>query len=138
MLYSTTWHLQLFKAYALFKLCKELLQTLVSCFIPNFISLSTTGLNFLSRISTFLHHLMKRRVIGPVLPTTKVTISPGASSVRILTRSSFVLAFKVPSALQQTSVLHHLQGRGPHFLFPFLILNNLKILILCHLIPLMN
>ena len=33
------------------------------------------------------------------------------------------------------SVLHHLQGRGPHFLFPFLILNNLKFL--CHLIPLM-
>ena len=31
------------------------------------------------------------------------------------------------SELQQTSVLHHLQGRGPHFLFPFLILNNLKI-----------
>ena len=38
---------------------------------------------------------------------------------------------EVPSELQQTSVLHHLQGRGPHFLFPFLILNNLKIL--CHL-----
>ena len=33
-------------------------------------------------------------------------------------------------------VLHHLQGRGPHFLFPFLILNNLQIL--CHLIPLMH
>ena len=48
---------------------------------------------------------------------------------RILTedlkRSSFVLAFEVLSQLQQTSVLHHLQGRGPHFLFPFLILNNL-------------
>ena len=40
------------------------------------------------------------------------------------------------SELQQTSILHHLQGRGPHFLFPFLILNNLQIL--CHLIPLMN
>ena len=40
------------------------------------------------------------------------------------------------SELQQTSVLHHLQGRGPHFLFPFLILNNLQIL--CHLIPLMH
>ena len=46
------------------------------------------------------------------------------------------LAFEVPSELQQTSVLHHLQGRGPHFLFPFLILNNLQIL--CHLTPLMN
>ena len=40
------------------------------------------------------------------------------------------------SKLQQTSILHHLQGRGPHFLFPFLVLNNLQIL--CHLIPLMN
>ena len=77
-------------------------------------------LNFLSLISTFLHHLMKRRVIGSVLPTTQET----------------VLAFKVPSELQQTSALHHLQGRGPHFLFPSLILNNLKIL--CQLIPLMN
>ena len=68
--------------------------------------------------------------------TTKVTISPGGSSLRILKRSSFILAFKVSSELQQTSVLHHLQGRGPHFLFPFLILNNLQLL--CHLIPLMN
>ena len=128
VLYSTTWHLQLFKAYALFKLWKELLQTLVSCFISHFMSLSTTGLILLSLISTFLHHLMKRRVIRSVLPTTKVTVSPEGSSVRILKRSSFVLAFKVPSELQQTSILHHLQGRGPHFLFLFLILNNLQIL----------
>ena len=78
----------------------------------------------------------EKKVIGSVLPTTKVTVSPGGSSLRILKRSSFVLAFEVPSELQQTSVLHHLQGRGPHFLFPFLILNNLQIL--CHLIPLMN
>ena len=59
---------------------------------------------------------------------------------RILTedtqKSSFVLEFEVPSELQQTSVLHHLQGRGPHFLFPFLILNNLKIR--CHLTLLMH
>ena len=96
MLYSTTWHHQLFKAYALFKLWKELLQTLVSCFISHFMSLSTTGLILLSLISTFLHHLMKRRVIGSVLPTTKVTVSPGGSSLRILKRSSFVLAFKCP------------------------------------------
>ena len=129
MLYSTTWHLQLFKAYALFKLCKELLQTLVSCFIPHSMSLSTTGLILLSLISTFLHHLMERMVIGSVLPTTQVTVSPGGSSLRILKRSSFVLAFKMPSELQQTSVLHHLQVRGPHFLFPSLILNNLKILL---------
>ena len=115
---------------------KELLQTIVSCFFSHFMSLSTTVLILLSLISAFLHHLMKRRVIGSVLPTTKVTISPGGSSLRILKRSSFVLAFEVPSELQQTSVLHHLQGRGPHFLFPFLILNNLQIL--CHLIPLMN
>ena len=104
---------------------------LVSCFISHFMSLSTTGLILLNLISTFLHHLMKRRVIGSVLPTTKVTVSPGGSSLRILKRSSFILAFKVPS-----EVLHHLEGRGPHFLFPFLILNNLQIL--CHLTPLMN
>ena len=115
---------------------EELLQMLVSCFISHFMSLSTTGLILLSLISTFLHHLMKRRVIGSVLLTTKVTVSPGGSSLRILKRSSFVLAFEVPSELQQTSILHHLQGRGPHFLFPFLILNNLQIL--CHLTPLMN
>ena len=99
-------------------------------------SLSTTGLILLSLISTLFHHLMKRRVIGSVLPTTKVTVSPGGSSLRILKGSSFILVFKVPSELQKTSILHHLQGRGPHFLFPFLILNNLQIL--CHLIPLMN
>ena len=133
---STTWHLQLFKAYALFKLCKELLQMLVSCFISLLMRLSTTGLILLSLISIFLHHLMKRRVIGSVLPTTKVTVSPGGSSLRILKRSSFVLVFKVPSELPQTSILHDLQGRGPHFLFPFLILNNLQIL--CHLTPLMH
>ena len=57
-------------------------------------------------------------VIGSVLPTTKVTVSPGGSSLRIIKRSSFILAFAVPSELQQTSVLHHLQGRGPHFPFP--------------------
>ena len=79
---------------------------------------------------------MKRRVIGSVLPTTKVTVSPGGSSLRILKRSSFVLAFEVLSELQQTSILPHLQGRGPHFLFPFPILNNLQML--CHLNPLMH
>ena len=84
----------------------------------------------------FLHHLMKRKVVGLALLTTKVTLSPGGSSLRILQRSSFVLVSEVPSELQQTSVLHHLQGRGPHFLFPFLIHNNLKIL--CHLTLLMH
>ena len=109
---------------------------LVSCFISHFMSLSTTALILLSLTSTFLHHLMNRRVIGSVLPTTKVTVSPGGSSLRILRRSSFVLVSAVLSELQQNSALHHLQGRGPHFLFPFLIRNHLKIL--CHLIPLMN
>ena len=136
MLYSITWHLQLFKAYAQFKLWKELLQTSVSCFTSHFMSLSTTGLILLSLTSIFLHHLMKRRVIGLALLTTKVIPSPGGSSLRILKRSSFVLVSEVPSELQQTSVLHHLQGRGPHFLFPFLIHNNLKIL--CHLTLLMH
>ena len=77
----------------------------------SFMSLSTTGLNLLSLISIFLHHLMKRRVIGSVLPTTKVTVSPGGSSLRILKRSSFVLAYEVLSEQQQTSILHHLQRR---------------------------
>ena len=116
MLYSTTWHLLLFRAYAQFKLWKELLQMSVSCFISHFMSLSTTGLILLNLISTFPHHLMKRRVIGSVLPTTKVTVSPGGSSLRILKRSSFVLAFAVPSELQQTSILHHLRG-GDHTSF---------------------
>ena len=102
----------------------------------SFMSLSTTGLILLSLISTFLHPLMRRRVIGSVFPTTKVTVSPGGSSLRIFKRSSLVLAFEVPSELQQTSILHHLRGRVPHFLFPFLILQNLQIL--CHLIPLMT
>ena len=79
---------------------------------------------------------MKRKVIGLALPTTKVTVSPRGSSLRILKRSSFALVFDVLSELQQTSDLHHLQGRGPHFLFPFHILNNLQNL--CHLTPLMH
>ena len=127
---------QLFKAYALFKLWKGLLQTLVFSFTSHFMNLSTTGLILLSLTSTFRHHLMKRKVIGLALLTTKVTLSPGGSSLRILKRSSFVLVSEVPSELQQTSVLHHLQGRGPHFLFPFLIHHNLKIP--CHLTLLMH
>ena len=136
VLYSTTWHLLLFKASFLFKICKELPQMSASCSTSHFMSLFTTGLILLNLISSFLHHPMKRKVIGLVLLTTKVTVSPGGSSLRILKRLSFVLAFAVLSELQQTSVLHHLQGRGPHFLFPFLILNNLQIL--CHLTLLMH
>ena len=108
----------------------------VSCPQVHSLSLFTTGLILLNLISTFLHHLMKRKVIESVLPTTKVTVSPGGSSLRILKRSSFVLAFEVLPELQQTSILHHLQGREPHFLFPFLILNNQQIL--CQLTPLMH
>ena len=78
----------------------------------------------------------ERKGIGLALLTTKVTLSLGGSSQRILKRSSSVLVSEVPSELQQTRVLHHLQGRGPHFLFPFLIHNNLKIL--CHLTLLMH
>ena len=93
---SDTWHLLLFKASALFKLCKELLQISVSCSTSHFMSLVTTGLILLNLISTFLHHPMKRKDIGLALLTTKVTVSPGGSSLRILKRSSFVLAFEGP------------------------------------------
>ena len=58
---QSTWHLQLSKEYAQCKLCKELLQTSVSCFTSHFMSLSTTGLILLSLTSTFLHHLMKEK-----------------------------------------------------------------------------
>ena len=40
------------------------LQTIVSCFISHFMSLSTTGLILLNLISTFLHHLMKEGLLG--------------------------------------------------------------------------
>ena len=50
------------------------------------------SLILLNLISTFLHHPMKRKVNGFVLLTTKVTVSPGGSSLRILTRLSFVLS----------------------------------------------
>ena len=79
----------------------------VSCSTSHFMSMFTTGLILLNLISTFLHHPMKRKVIGLVLLTTKATVSPGGSSLRILTRLSFVLAFAVLSELQQTSVLPH-------------------------------
>ena len=117
MLYSTTWHLLLFRASALFKLCKELLQMSDSCSTSHFMSLFTTGLILLNLISIFLHHPMKSKVIGLVLLTAKVTVSPGGSSLRILTRFSFILAFAVLSELQQTSILHHLQGGGDHTSF---------------------
>ena len=108
----------LFRASAQSKLWKELLQTLVSFFTSLFMSLSTTGLTLLSLTSTFLHHPMKRRVIGLALLTTKVTLSPGESLLRTLKRSSFDLVLEVPSEPQQTSVLHHLQG-GDHTSFSY-------------------
>ena len=58
----------------------------------------------------------------------------GNSSLSTPNKSPSPLPHK--PTLQQTSVLHHLQGRGPHFLFPSLILNNLQIL--CHLTLLMH
>ena len=116
MLYSTTWHLQLFKAYAQFKLWKELLQTLVSCFTSHFMSLSTTGLILLSLISTFLHHLMKRGVIGLALLTTKVTPSPGASSLRILRRLSFFWNSKCPQNYNKPASCISFRG-GDHTSF---------------------
>ena len=36
----------------------------VSCSTSHFMSLSTTGLILLNLISTFLHHPMKRKVVG--------------------------------------------------------------------------
>ena len=88
---------------------------LVSCFISLFMSLSTTGLILLSLISTFLHHLMKRRVIGSVLLTTNVTVLPGGSSLRILKRSSFIR-----SALRTTTnqCLASPSGEGTTLPFP--------------------
>ena len=49
-----------------------------------------------------------------------------------------IICSGIQSALSTTTnqCLASPSGKGPHFLFPFLILNNLKIL--CHLIPLMN
>ena len=71
-------------------------------------SLSTTGLILLSLISTFLHHIMKRRVIGSVLLTTKVTVSPGGSSLRILTEDTqkIIIRSGVRSALRTTTNQH--------------------------------
>ena len=59
---------------------------------------------------------------------------------RILTEDTqkIIIRSGVRSALRTTTNQHLASpsGEGPHFLFPFLILNNLHIL--CHLTPLMN
>ena len=65
-------------------------------------SLSTTGLILLSLISTFLHHLMERMVIGSVLTTTQVTVSSGGSSLRIL-KKKIIICSCVRSALRTTT-----------------------------------
>ena len=57
----------------------------VSCFIPHFMSLFTTGLILLNLISTFLPHPMKGKVIGLVLLTTNDRIpstTPGEEPPR--------------------------------------------------------
>ena len=108
----------------------------VSSFTSHFMNLSTTGLILLSLTSTFLHHLMKRKVIGLALLTTKVTLSPGGSSLRILKRSSFVLVSEVPLRTTTNQRLASSSGEGTTLLFAFLILNNLPIL--CHLTLLMH
>ena len=129
MLYSTTWHLLLFKAYAMFKLYKELLHMLVSCFISHFMSLSTTGLILLNLISTFVHHLMKRRVNQRDSFTWRILTE---DTQKIIIRSG------IRSALRTTTNQHLASPsrEGTTLLFPFLILNNLHIL--CHLTPLMH
>ena len=59
---------------------------------------------------------------------------------RILTEDTqkIIICSGVRSALRTTTNQHLASpsGEGPHFLFPFLILNNLQIL--CHLTPLMH
>ena len=81
-------------------------------------SLSTTGLILLSLISAFLHHPMKRRNIGSVLLTTKVTISHGGSSLRIL--KNIIIRSGVRSALQTTTnqLLASPSGEGTTLPFP--------------------
>ena len=81
-------------------------------------SLSTTGLILLSLISTFLHHLMKRRVIGSVLPTTKVTVS---LTWRILIEDTqkIIIHSGVRSALRTTTNQHLASPSGEGTTLPF-------------------
>ena len=79
-------------------------------------SMSTTGLILLSLISPFLHHLMKKRVIGSVLPTTKVTVSP-----RILTEDpqKIIICSGIRSALRTTTNQRLASPSGEGTTLPF-------------------
>ena len=81
-------------------------------------SLSTTGLTLLSLTSTFLHHPMKRRVIGLALLTTKVTLSPGESLLRTLKRSSLDLVLEVPLRTTTNQRLASSSREGTTLPFP--------------------
>ena len=74
-------------------------------------SLSTTGLILLSLISTFLHYLMKRRVIGSVLHLTW----------RILTKDTqkIIIHSGVRSALSTTTNQHLASPSGEGTTLPF-------------------
>ena len=64
-----------------------------------------------------LHHLMKRRVIGSVLLTTKVTVSPGGSSLRILHK--IIIRSGVRSALRTTTNQRLASPSGEGTTLPF-------------------
>ena len=53
-------------------------------------------------------------------PAIKVTVSPGGSSLRILKRSSFVLALEVPFRTTTNQRLASPSWEGPHFFSHFL------------------
>ena len=135
MLYSTIWHLLLFKAYALFKLCKELLQISFllhfSFYEPVYyrIDSSEPDLNFPSSSNE-----KKGYWVG-------FANNQGDSFTwRILTEDTqkIIICSGIRSALRTTTNqrLASPSGEGPHYLFPFPILNNLESL--CHLTPLMH
>ena len=117
VLYSTTWHLLLFKASVLFKLCKELPQMSVSCSTSHFMSLFTTGFIFLNLISTFLHHPMKRKVIGLVFADNQ----GDSLTWRILTEDTHKIIIRsgIRSALRTTTNQHLASPSGEGTTLPF-------------------
>ena len=136
VLYSITWHLQLFKGICPVQALEGTTPDISFLLHFSFMSLSTTGLILLSLTSTFLHHLMKRRFIGFGFADNQ----GDSLTWRILTEDTqkIIIRSGVRSALRTTTSqrLASPSGEGTHFLFPFLILNNLKIL--CHLTLLMH
>ena len=74
---------------------------LVSCFISHFMCLSTTGSILLNLISTFRHHIMKRRVIGSVFANNQ----GDSFTWRILTEDTqkIIIHSVVRSALRTTT-----------------------------------